>query len=104
MTDERAEDRRGGYRLHLQAPVRINTEESGWIEGETTNIGSGGILVFTSKSLCQGAEIEYVVSLPQFRSIELRCKGKVLRSKTIQDGVVEAALTITRCFTVEGTE
>jgi hypothetical protein len=100
--DHQVEERRSGYRFHLQLPIRIEASDSKWIEGETRDVSAGGFLLFTSEFLPAGIEIEYIVSVPDFRSMKLRCAGKVLRSAPLPNGGAETAVTMKACLSVDG--
>lgn len=103
MSQEYAvEERRTGYRFRLQLPISIEAADSQWIEGETRDVSAGGFLLFTTEFLPAGIEIEYIVSVPDFRSMKLRCIGKVLRSSRLAAGGAETAVSMKACLSVDG--
>jgi hypothetical protein len=100
--DRLAEERRRGYRFRLQLPIKIEAADSTWIDGETRDVSAGGFLLFTTDFLPAGIEIEYIISVPDFRSMKLRCAGKVLRSRRLENGGSETAVTMQACLSVDG--
>jgi hypothetical protein len=95
-------ERRSGYRFRYQLPIRIDSGNSKWIEAESRDVSGGGFLLFSAENLPTGAEIEYIVSLPDFRSMKLRCVGTVLRSSPSVDGGNELAISVNSCFPESG--
>jgi hypothetical protein len=93
-------DRRSGYRFRYQLPIRIASGDSKWIEAETRDVSGGGFLLFSAENLPTGAEIEYIVSLPDFDAMKLRCAGTVLRCLPVAGGGNELAVTVKTCFSV----
>ena len=94
-------ERRAVYRVPLNLPVRVVDAQSQWIDGETRDVSPGGFLLFISKSLIPGSEVEYVVSVPDFRSVKLRCVGRVLRSADFAGGGSEVAVSMEGCSPFE---
>ena len=93
-------DRRSGYRFRYQLPIRIESGDSNWIEAESRDVSGGGFLLFSPENLPTGEEIEYIVSLPDFRFMKLRCAGKVLRSTPLANGGNEVAVSVISCFSL----
>ena len=94
-------ERRSEYRVPLTLPVQIANSQSQWVDGETRDVSPGGFLLFSSKSIVPGSEVEYIVSVPNFRSVKLRCVGRVLRSVDVASGGSEVAITMERCAPFE---
>ena len=94
-------ERRTVYRVPLALPVQIADEQLQWIHGETRDVSPGGFLLFTSQSLIPGTEIEYIVSIPTFRSVKLRCVGRVLRSDDVVAGGSHVAVSMEGCAPLE---
>lgn len=95
------EDRRSGYRVRLHLPIRIDTGGSRWIDAESRDVSAGGLLLVASEQLPTGCEIEYIVSIPSFRSAKMRCAGKVLRSAPFRSGEIEIAVSMEQCLSVD---
>jgi hypothetical protein len=93
-------DRRSGYRFRYQLPIRIESGDSNWIEAESRDVSGGGFLLFSPENLPTGEEIEYIVSLPDFRFMKLRCAGKVLRSTPLANGGNEVAVSVITCLSL----
>ena len=94
-------ERRAVHRVQLILPIRIADAQSQWVDGETRDVGSGGFRLFLSKGLVLGREIEYIVSIPYFHSVKLRCIGRVLRSSDMATGGTEVAVTMECCAAVD---
>ena len=95
-------ERRAVYRVPLTLPVQIADAQLQWIHGETRDVSPGGFLLFTSENLVPGREIEYIVSIPNFRAVKLRCVGRVLRSADSAAGAgIEVAVSMEGCAPFE---
>jgi hypothetical protein len=96
-----ATDRREGFRFSLNLPICIEAEDSEWIPGETRDVSTGGFLLYCSAELRAGRRIQYIVSVPEFGAVNLRCVGKVQRTSADVAGGVIAAVTMDECVSVE---
>ena len=76
-------EQRKNQRFELKLPIEL--VKAGGCEnsqiGETRNLSSGGVLFTSDDKLQKGDPVEYLVTLPNQGSenIRLRCMGKVLR-------------------------
>lgn len=93
-------ERRNGYRIQLHLPIQVEIQAARWIEGETLDVGTGGFLLHLPEYLPAGRTIEYIVCVPDFRSVRLRCVGKVLRSSRLDNDGVATAVTMEQCLSV----
>lgn len=82
-------------RLPLEV-VRVNSQGVSYV-GETTQIGSGGMLFISEADLAAGDQIECVISLGRFRdrSVMLHCRGMVL-GREVYSGWSELTVSIER--------
>ncbi len=94
-------ERRSGYRVQLQLPVRIATDSDTWADAETREVSAGGFLLSSSVKLAAGNTIQYIVCVPNFRSAKLHCTGRVLRTMSRDDGRVDAAVTMEECLSFD---
>jgi c-di-GMP-binding flagellar brake protein YcgR len=94
-------DRRSGSRVQLHLPIRIDAGDSRWIDAESKDVSAGGMLLIAAEHLPNGVQIEYIVSIPNFREAKMRCAGKVLRSAPFSIGRMEIAVTMEQCLSVD---
>lgn len=70
-------ERRGYYRIPIQAPVRFTTGKKS-AEGTSVNISRSGILIEAGGRLAQGDTVEMTIDLPK-PGRQIRAVGEVVR-------------------------
>jgi hypothetical protein len=85
----------------LPVAITRNGAERVMHSAVTKNISSGGVLFTAGKEFDLGGSIEYVITLggPTEQRISLRCIGKVLRHKKVDEedaSVFDIAATLER--------
>ena len=79
------------FTLHLPLSVVRSGVERVTFAGHTENISSTGVLFTTENEPSVTGSIEYVITLDEKQSINLRCVGRVVRLERAANGYSKAA-------------
>ena len=91
------------YPLRLRMSITAVDGSAGSVDAYTANLSRTGVLFRTSKPLNVGQQLEYVIDLYPGCGVQLRCKGKVVRSASesgelTTDHLVAATLDEYECI------
>lgn len=87
---KRNSERRSSDRLKAQVPVTINQKEAGKLTGQSRDLSTGGIFLYTDHAFEKGSELELVLVLPaELTGGEKQwvcCRGSVVRVEEAGNG------------------
>jgi PilZ domain len=95
-------DRREARRFTMSLPMRVLPREAQSLElnAHTRDVSYRGLYFLTEVQFQVGAEIDFVLTLPQYISqsgdVDIRCRGQIVRVEPSSNGRTGIALKIDR--------
>ena len=82
-------ERRRSTRYPLRLPIQVALlhERGNQLQGQTRDLSSVGVLFQTPEPLEVGSPVEYTIDLMSNSSLQLRCRGRVVRTGSEGAGV-----------------